>query len=238
MRRRPGAARARSAATGARRLWPRSRTIGILAVIVAQATTTLAGDVKPSELRVVVTDQARSVCRGPVTSGMPLPRGFCADSRWLALRREEDGNRLPLQASALSRWPDGSIRWALLTFVADAAVPRRSYLVTADAREPAPAPAVPLRVTEASGSIEVDCGPLRIRFRDGQTGLWDDFVLVRDGRELRPFVTDGSLAVIAADGPTHPVFPAAARCTLEEAGPLRAVVKVSRSEPIVDGPGG
>ena len=235
MRRLPGAARASPAPAGRRLLWPRSRTIGILAVIVAQATTTLAADVRSRELRVVVTDPPRSARPGPVTGGMPLPRGFCPDSRRLALRLEEDGTRLPLQASALSRWPDGSIRWVLMTFAADASVPRRSYLVTADAREPAPAPAVPLRVTEASGSIEVDCGPLRIRFRDGQAGLWDDFVLVRDGDELRPFVTGGSLAVIAADGLTQPVFPVAARCTLEEAGPLRAVVKVSRSEPIVDG---
>lgn len=49
----------------------------------------------------------------PVTFGVPLPQGALKDTRLLRCWRE-DGPALPIQARALSRWPDFSVRWALI----------------------------------------------------------------------------------------------------------------------------
>ena len=52
----------------------------------------------------------------PVTMGLPLPRGACVDPRTLALVDGGSESAALLQARVLDRWPDGSIRWALLDF--------------------------------------------------------------------------------------------------------------------------
>src|SRR5690348_10086941 len=54
----------------------------------------------------------------PVTCGIPWPRGLLQDTANLRLS-EGVGRRLPLQARALDRWPDGSVRWSLLDWQAD-----------------------------------------------------------------------------------------------------------------------
>lgn len=50
----------------------------------------------------------------PVTSGIPWPRGTLRDTSTLRLV-DQRGKALPLQASPLAYWPDGSIKWSLLT---------------------------------------------------------------------------------------------------------------------------
>lgn len=51
----------------------------------------------------------------PVTSGVPLPEGQLFDPTQLRLL-DELGNAIPLQTEVLAWWPDGSIRWILLSF--------------------------------------------------------------------------------------------------------------------------
>ncbi|MGQ0554298.1 MAG: hypothetical protein ACT4PU_13905 [Planctomycetota bacterium] len=46
--------------------------------------------------------------------GVPLPFGAVRDPAALRIWRSADQAALPAQARALSRWPDGSLRWALL----------------------------------------------------------------------------------------------------------------------------
>src|SRR5438552_13202405 len=53
----------------------------------------------------------------PASASVPLPRGRVQspDKLWLAA---PGGRAAPLQARALERWPDGSVRWLLLDFLA------------------------------------------------------------------------------------------------------------------------
>ncbi len=71
----------------------------------------------------------------PITVGIPVPRRFCTDVACLAL---SDGRsaRLPLQARALDRWPDGSVRWVLLDFQATASGPEGAELYVSSTRTP------------------------------------------------------------------------------------------------------
>ena len=55
----------------------------------------------------------------PVTVGVPLPRGLARRTDGWRLE-SADGTRVPVQARALDRWSDGTIRWALLDFQASA----------------------------------------------------------------------------------------------------------------------
>ena len=77
----------------------------------------------------------------PVTLGVPLPRGAVSETP--ALRLADDAGRLvPLQAQALDRWPDGSVRWGLLDFRADVPARRatRYRLLLHDRGVPSPPP--------------------------------------------------------------------------------------------------
>ncbi len=62
---------------------------------------------------VVVTEPDR-VARSewPVEVGFPFPPGYARDAGQLVLA--EQGKILPTQARVMSRWPDGSLRWAFL----------------------------------------------------------------------------------------------------------------------------
>src|SRR5579864_2957891 len=55
----------------------------------------------------------------PVTIGVPLPPGMASTPADLRLARA-GGAPEPVQARCLDRWPDGSVRWALLDFQANA----------------------------------------------------------------------------------------------------------------------
>lgn len=52
--------------------------------------------------------------RAHLTFGVPLARGAVTDAGVLRLWRGDDDAALPIQARPLSRWPDGSVRWALV----------------------------------------------------------------------------------------------------------------------------
>jgi len=49
----------------------------------------------------------------PITLGVPFPKDFLTDVSQLTLSCPQDG-RLPLQTQVLARWPNQSLKWALL----------------------------------------------------------------------------------------------------------------------------
>ena len=55
--------------------------------------------------------------REPVTCGLPWPRGAVPADARLAMT-DGAGRPVPLQVRTLDRWPDGSVRWALLDWQA------------------------------------------------------------------------------------------------------------------------
>jgi len=53
----------------------------------------------------------------PVTGGVPFPEGTVGDVGQLRLF-DPSGRPVPLQADEFSRWPDGTLKWAVLSFLA------------------------------------------------------------------------------------------------------------------------
>lgn len=76
----------------------------------------------------------------PITGGVALPRGRLGDVERLTLRGP-DGCPAPLQAEVMTRWPDGSVRWLLLDFQADAEAMGETAYELADG-PPVPVPSL------------------------------------------------------------------------------------------------
>ena len=67
----------------------------------------------------LVIDNPGPVATGqPVTVGVPFPRGALLHAGSLQLLNPR-GESVRLQALPLARWPDGTVRWLVLDFVAE-----------------------------------------------------------------------------------------------------------------------
>lgn len=155
------------------------------------------------------------------TWGVPWPRGQHDVTTDFALRAA-GGAEIPVQSWPLATWPDGSLKWTAHALPADATT-AENYELTAGA--PA-APARPLTATDSGGQIEVDTGVIRVR-------------VAKSGRELIPLITRGGrdilqrgrLVLLRQDAPAAGADPELfegeiAAVTLEQSGPVRAVVRI------------
>jgi hypothetical protein len=132
-----------------------------LALALALAGPAIA---RATGLDVALTvDEPAGVARRtfPATASVPLPRGRLEDpgTTWLA---RPDGSAVPSQARALDHWPDGSVRWLFLDFLAD--VPAGG-LATYRLRtgKAAHAPTGPrVRLETAGAARTLDSGSLRV----------------------------------------------------------------------------
>jgi hypothetical protein len=170
-----------------------------------------AGGVREVELRLATT----AAGGGPVTCGIPWPRGRLADPSRLALR-DAGGRPLPLQTRVLDRWPDGSVRWVLLDWRAGAAGPFR----LAESGDGV-APEAAVRVAERAGTVTVDTGAARFEFEAGRPTFF------RATLPGDPAPADGLRPLLTVEDEAGRQFsPHVYASQVEEAGPLRAVVHV------------
>ena len=89
------------------------------------------------------------------------------------------GVGVPAQFRVLSRWPDGSVKWVLVDFQADAASSGKAVYTLTDERTggtgnlPAPpAPVASVRIEKTENDLHVDTGALRFRVGRHQYGLF------------------------------------------------------------------
>lgn len=179
----------------------------------------------PIPLRYV--DTAPQVPTG-ITWGVPVPRGEIDRNAALHLRRA-DGGAIATQHWPLAFWPDGSVKWLGLAAVLGPA-DGLDFTVVSGA---GPAPAQPLRVWQpgievfrrvASGGFVCDVG---------DRGRYVIQELVRDGR-----TSAGGSELVCLIEQRHNDGPVETRsrerfvgiiadCTIEQDGPVRAVIRLS-----------
>ncbi len=123
-------------------------------------------------------DTSRNPKRWPVTRGVPIPKGTLRDVDGLGVSSPGSA-RVPAQFRVLGRWPDGSVKWMLVDFQADAVPSGRAvYTLTDEMAEvtgnlPAPPPpARTVRIEETDRDLQVDTGALRFRIGRHQYGLF------------------------------------------------------------------
>jgi hypothetical protein len=160
-----------------------------------------------------------------VSFGVPWARGSLQKGQPLSLTAS-DGRPLPVQTWPLAYWPDGSIKWMGLATVAGPGV--GGAVVEQAAGPAAPGPVV--RVRRYETGVEVDTGALRCLIDDWGGALIRSMVV--DGREV---ARNGRLVCILQSGPDGDPADAPPReeyighvdkVTVEQSGPVRAVVRI------------
>ncbi|WP_447726092.1 exo-rhamnogalacturonan lyase family protein [Sphingomonas koreensis] len=160
-----------------------------------------------------------------VTWGVPWPRGSKRAKAAFAMR-DADGREIPVQSWTTATWPDGSIKWTAHAIPAGAAPGAAPRIGPGRAAEAAQV----IRVTEQADAIEVSTGPVQWRIaRSGETII---LAAHRGGVET---LRDIGLVATAQDSPdsdgagtvtTRAYRGRIARATIEQRGPVRAVVRV------------
>lgn len=160
-----------------------------------------------------------------VSWGVPWPQGQLRKQETLTLTSA--GNPVPVQTWPLAYWPDGSVKWTGHAIAADATLRPPLQLAPGTPVRPTS----PLRVTEGAEGIEVDTGVYQARLAKRGADLIEslaigDRTVARNGRlialrEERTEAPDNSRVVREEE-----FLGAIDTVTVEQAGPIRAVVKI------------
>ncbi|MDR0353333.1 MAG: Tat pathway signal sequence domain protein [Opitutaceae bacterium] len=182
-------------------------------------------------------DGAAPALNNGATWGMPWPRGAIANDTTFALR-DTAGQSLPVQSWPTAFWPDGSLKWT--AHAIPAGIEIDDGLALAPGQTPA-APAHAVTVRDAAGSVVVDTGIIRATIaKSGATLLR---AIARDGHDV---LVNGRLVALNTNTPdttpdaARPANPRPAgsapittafesdiaAVTIEQTGPVRAVVKI------------
>lgn len=154
-----------------------------------------------------------------VQCGVPLPRGKVQEVRDIALNTA-DGGALPLQASPMNRWPDGSLRWVEVNTVLPASLAGAKVLLNAaPGGPPAAAPGAPVQVSQTpDGGARLETGGLEL-------------VTGGPGGVLIQHMANGSARLENLTGEFHIGGAAYQACveqvTVTAAGPVRAEVELA-----------
>lgn len=156
----------------------------------------------------------------PGTSwGVPWPKGRHAKGTSFALTTAT-GEEVPLQSWPLATWPDGSLKWTAHAIPAGTAAADYELKPGNTA-----APQRALTAKESGDGIAIDTGVVVARVAKKGASLLP--VVTREGREI---LRNGRLVLLrsgAPDGTAPETFSGEiAKVTLEQSGPIRAVVKI------------
>ena len=199
-----------------------------LAASPSIASSSRAADANPAAGNWVrwLADRAAPVPQG-VTFGTPWPRGKQRDAKNFALRGT-DQELHALQSWPLAYWPDGSLKFTAHALPPTSAGGDGPFEVVA---KRGAAHSARITVKESPAGIEIDTGAFTCRFAN--TGAHIISSITRAGREA---LRDGALVLLRQDRGdsgddaqvTQQKFDSViAKVTLEQRGPLRAVVKVA-----------
>ena len=182
----------------------------------------------PDQGPVVDTTEPLGLARShwPLTTGVPFPPGAVRDVSQLRVRaadRADTAAVTPLQGSVLSRWPDGSVRWALLDWQADFTPhqQRRFRITTQTPNEAGVAPAPPgVKVDDRGDRIEVDTGRLQFTIPKNRFA-----VLTAVRLDGHPALDGPVTSFLGVDGSRVDAEPPST-VVVTEAGPLRCRVEM------------
>ena len=160
----------------------------------------------------------------PATVGMPFARGVLADFGDLRLF-DSNGEPVVLQTDCTCRWPDGSVKWATLSFLADSSAEGTAYqLATEPGRSknsPSTEPVASVSRTGNGWNIKTDA----LSFTVGKNGpsLFTDMAI--DGTPAQLGAAAELIAELPDGTKLHGGGPESGDFEVEENGPCRAVLK-------------
>lgn len=167
----------------------------------------------------------------PVTSGIPFAQGALATAGDAALL-DAAGLAAPAQCEATAFWPDGSVKWLQISFLCDTSPTPAKRFLRIGGPAAAPAPAVAVTVSETADALTVCNGPLALRIGRKNFALFDGLKL--NGQAITGAPVEGNGYIRDAGGKAY--FPGTPdTVTVEEGGPLRAVVRAEGDFVAADG---
>ena len=160
----------------------------------------------------------------PITIGLPFPQGSCVDADSLQLL-DRYGRARRLQARTLDRWPDGSIRWALLDFQADVDDRvRTEYGVLVGHAKRTTVSGPRIVISRRADRLIVDTGAASFSLAQGAA-----FPFAAVTVNGRPAIDAARTGLLVEDASGRTSATAIESVVVEEDGPLRAVVRCSGS---------
>jgi len=177
-----------------------------------------------------------------VSSGVPFPVSHLASPTSVQLL-DDGGRETPVQTRALARWPDGTVKWLHLVFPARVSdsTPRKFTLRYGTAVKSSRVKSG-IRLTESADGVTIVTGPLQIKlsrraFSPPGT-VWLD--ANGDGKfEAGERMTDdGAESCVTlrdAEGKAFTSLSPPDEVVVEEAGPLRASVRIRGTHQAADG---
>jgi hypothetical protein len=164
----------------------------------------------------------------PVTVGVPFPKGALEDENRVRIVR--DGSEIPCQIEVTSRWPDDSVRWLLVDFLADVeAHDTAVYGLEHDV--PAKAPPHAIEVKSDDDRITILNGILELTL-SRKTFAVPESVKLTIGAETIPMISpshESGFAVSVGDGSLEPDDFTVDTVEIERSGPIHAVVRIEAS---------
>src|SRR5262245_9436023 len=155
----------------------------------------------------------------PLMVGLPLPRDLLRDATATQLR-DASGQLVACQGQALARWPDGSVRWLLLDFIAAACDrPRQGW--TLHLGRGAILSPRPLTITPTATGFLIHTGVARFQLDSAGPSLTASAV---EGEAELVWPARPCISLTDPKGAT--TEPTSDRSELETAGPLRATVRL------------
>jgi hypothetical protein len=156
----------------------------------------------------------------PVSWGIPLPEGAVREVRQLLLRNAA-GQPVPRQARELCRWPDGSVKFALLQWQAEVAHDSpAAFTLELSGGEAAPPPETPVVITRLPAGFRLENGPLCL-----EIGNADGIPTLALSRHGQP-VFNGPLDLWTCDTGGNCYRGVFDHAEVLEAGPLVGIVEL------------
>ncbi|MGD0410178.1 MAG: hypothetical protein ABSC18_00615 [Verrucomicrobiota bacterium] len=196
---------------------------GVLMSLALFAGPALAQPVEPVKLDWL--DGKPPAIRQSVSWGVPWPKGKVQKSDSFVLKAA-DGKAIPAQSWPMAYWPDGSIMWSGHSIAAtpDMAGPLQIAVGAAAA------PAVPIACAQDGQAITIDTGAIRVRLPKQGSNLIESIFIGE-----RKIAQDGKLVCELEDRANFEAtrtireeefISRIKTVTLEQQGPVRAVVKI------------
>lgn len=169
-----------------------------------------------------------AVRQWPISTGVPFPQGALGSADCVRLLRGDSEE--PAQVQLTARWPDGSVKWLLITFLADAPPAGQAEYRLDFGRDVRPAKAAAgLKVSEDRTGAWIDTGALHLL-----VDVRGDMIRLR--RASQPDIDAQTICTTTAEdarGTKYHLLTGEFR--VEESGPIRAVLKAVA--PLVDAKG-